>query len=71
MSSWPQLDKIARERKEARTWIDSLDTSTRALWIDAHVLGDYDWRDWFPYKPSRVFINEAFAHAQYREEMQD
>lgn len=71
MSSWPHLDKIAKEKKAAQRWIDSLDTATRARWIDDHVLGEYDWRDWFDAKPSRAFVNEAFTHAQYREEMQD
>jgi hypothetical protein len=72
MTSWPHLDRIARERQQARTWIDSLDSATRAMWLDAHVLGDFDWRDWFPHhRPSRTFINEAFQHAQYREETQE
>ena len=65
MGSWPKLEKIAKERKEARKWVESLDRSMLGAWIDAHVLGDYDWCDWFTDKPSSVFVNEAFHHAQY------
>ncbi len=71
MGSWPHLEKIARERKAAKAWIESLDRSTLGLFIDALVLGDYDWRDFFTAKPSRAFIDEAFTHGQYLEDTRD
>lgn len=68
MSSFPYLDKKARIESAARKWVEGMDASTLGAFVDALVLGDYDWRDWFSDKPEPGFVNEAFKHAQYLEE---
>lgn len=53
-----ELKKRQREREAAKRYWKSLDNYTRGILGDALVLGDFDWRDWFHTKPSRVFMNQ-------------
>lgn len=62
MSSWPHLDKIEREKKEAQKFWASLSSSDRGELGDQFVLGGFDWRDWgFNKRPTSAFMNEVEA----------
>ena len=66
-----ELRKRERERKRGREWAKGLGSRIHDF-IDAQVLGDFDWRDWgFESKPSGVFMNAAFDEAQHHEIMSD
>jgi len=47
-----------RDREAAREFWEGLDSASRWTLGDALVLGDFDWRDWFTSKPTRVFLDE-------------
>lgn len=63
--------KIARSRDRERgtLWARSLASHDRSEFITQNVLDDFDWTDWFEYKPTSAFINAAFREAQFLEEM--
>ena len=53
-----RIPPTQREREAAREFWEGLDSAARWTLGDALVLGEFDWRDWFASKPSRVFMNE-------------
>jgi len=60
---------MSAERDRGKRFARSLNPRERGDFIDALVLGDYDWRDWFHERPHGAFLNAAFAEAQFLEEV--
>lgn len=63
------IETIQAEKKRGASWAKGMAMSDVHAFIDALVLDDFDWRDWFDSRPSAPFLNAAFSEAQYREEM--
>lgn len=63
------IEAMQNERKRGERWAKGIAMSDVHALIDAMVLDDFDWRDWFDERPSAPFLNAAFNAAQYREEM--
>lgn len=63
------IEAMASERKRGASWAEGLYMSDVHALIDAMVLDEFDWRDWFDAKPSAPFLSGAFDAAQSREEM--
>jgi hypothetical protein len=61
-------DKRRREQASGKEWARNLGSRLHDF-IDAQVLGDFEWIDWgVERKPSGAFMNAAFDEAQYIEE---
>jgi hypothetical protein len=58
----------AQERAAGARWAQQLPLHLVYQFVDAAVLGELDWRDWFDARPSRAFLAGAFDAAQHREE---
>lgn len=63
------IEVMQSERKRGEKWAKDLPMEHVYAIVDAMVLGEFDWRDWFEARPSPVFLNAAFNVAQHREEM--
>ncbi len=62
------IEAMRQERNRGESWAKGLCSSDLHAFIDALVLGEFDWRDWFDTRPSAPFVNSAFTTAQLREE---
>lgn len=56
-----------REYNRGRTWAKQKSLAEIGTFVDAMVLGDYDWRDWFSDKPSSMFLAGAVDEAENRD----
>lgn len=55
-------------RAAGRRWIADRSLSEVGAILDAMILGDFDWRDWFADPPPKGFRAGAYDAAREREE---
>lgn len=63
------IEAMHKDRARGERWAKDLPMDHVHAILDAMILGEFDWRDYFDSKPSAPFLNAAFNAAQYREEM--